>query len=164
MANEVSTEATGLMIYSGNAYTELVRIKNYPDLGSAPETIEVTDLDDKAHRNIAGLEGSDETIEFTCNYYAEDYETIKTLQEGKEEHYFAVYFGGTWDDTEGKYTPTGTNGKFYFSGYPYVHINGGDVGAVREMTVGIVLSSGIQTESLIALNSVKTTSTKKTSE
>lgn len=110
-------------------YSKLVDIKNYPDLGGSPELLETTTLSDPMRTNIFGIQGND-TMDFTCNYSKEDYNTVKAL-EGEEQN-LAIYFG-----------ENGADGKFTFKGYVSVHANGGDVNAVREMTVTVAASSVI---------------------
>lgn len=125
---------------SGGSTTweKLVDIKSYPDLGGAPELLETTTLSDKMRTNILGIQGND-SMEFTCNYDKTDYTAIAAL-EGTEQE-LAVWFGGT--ESNGEVTPTGSEGKFSFKGYVSVHANGGEVNAVREMTVTVAASTPI---------------------
>ena len=62
----------------GITYNKLVDIKNYPDLGGSPELLETTTLSDSMRTNIFGIQGND-TMDFTCNYSKEDYNTVKAL-------------------------------------------------------------------------------------
>lgn len=128
-----NTYQTYLMKGTGSGenitYSKLIDIKNYPDLGSSPELLETTTLSDPMRTNIFGIQGND-SMEFTCNYDKNDYQTVKAL-EGDEQN-LAIYFG-----------ENGTDGKFTFNGYVSVHVNSGDVNAVREMTVTVAASSVI---------------------
>lgn len=119
-------------------YEKLVDIKNYPDMGGSPELLETTTLSDSMQTHIFGIQQND-TKEFTCNYVKSDYSDIKAL-EGVEQD-LAVWFGGTVAD--GVATPTGEDGKMSFKGYVSVYVNGGDVNAVREMTVSVAVSTPI---------------------
>ena len=123
---------------SSTTWEKLVDIKSYPDLGGAPELLETTTLSDKMRTNILGIQGND-SMEFTCNYDKTDYTSIAAL-EGTEQE-LAVWFGGT--ESNGEVTPTGSEGKFSFKGYVSVHANGGEVNAVREMTVTVAASTPI---------------------
>lgn len=120
------------------SYSKLVDIKSYPDLGGSPELLETTTLSDPMRTNILGIQGND-SMEFTCNYTSSDYNTVKVL-EGTKQH-LAVWFGGI--DEEGDLDPSATDAKFKFDGYVSVHANGGEVNAVREMTVTVAVSTTI---------------------
>ena len=121
------------------SYGKLLDIKSYPDLGGSPETLQTTTLSDPMHTNILGIQAND-SMEFTCNYDATDYNTVKAL-EGAEQ-YLAVWFGG-WDEEEQHFYPDEADAQFKFKGYVSVHANGGEVNAVREMTVTVAASTPI---------------------
>lgn len=136
----INTYKTALMKKgSGSSYEKLVDIKSYPDLGGTPEMLETTTLSDKAQTYIPGIDSTD-ALEFTANYTKADYEKLLNLK-GQEVE-LAVWFGGT--ESEGVFTPTGADGKFEFKGYVSVVATGGDVNAVREMTISIAPSSTIE--------------------
>lgn len=122
----------------GSTYEKLIDIKEFPDLGGAPEMLETTTLSDKMQTYIPGIQSS-EALEFTTNYTKEDFETLNKLSE--EEYDYAVWFGGT--EVGGVVTPDGTNGKFSFKGRLSVYVNGGGVNEVVEMTITIAPSSVI---------------------
>ena len=114
---------------TGTTYTKLIDIKDFPDLGGAPEMLETTTLSDGMQTYIEGIQSAD-ALEFTANYTKADYETLTALK-GKEEGY-AVYFGD-----EGK------DGMFKFNGYLSVRVNGGGVNEVVGMTISIAPSTEI---------------------
>lgn len=114
---------------SGSTYSKLIDIKDFPDLGGAPEMLETTTLSDSMQTFIEGIQSSD-ALEFTCNYTKEDYTTLNALK-GKEESY-AVFFG-----------EDGENGKFEFNGYLSARVNGGGVNEVVGMTISIAPSTVI---------------------
>ena len=95
----------------GSAYTKLIDIKSFPDLGGAPEMLETTTLSDAMQTYIPGIQSLD-ALEFEANYTKEDFAKLKAL-EGKEQQY-AVWFGGTGEGET--LTPTGSDGKFKFKG------------------------------------------------
>lgn len=135
-----STYKTFLMVGSGTGtttYTKLVDIKSFGDLGGVPETIDVTTLSDKKRKTVPGVEDL-ETITFTANYTATDYDTVAAAA-GTEKP-FAVWFGGT--ESNGVVTPTGSDGKFEMTGVLSVYKNGGGVNEAQEMTISINASSG----------------------
>ena len=135
-----STYKTFLMLGSGTGtitYSKLVDIKSFGDLGGVPETIDVTTLSDKKRKTVPGVEDL-ETITFTANYTAADYDTVAAVA-GTEQP-FAVWFGGT--ESGGVVTPTGSDGKFEMTGVLSVYKNGGGVNEAQEMTISINASSG----------------------
>lgn len=121
------------------SYEKLLDIKDFPDLGGAPEMLETTTLSDKMQTYIPGIQSLD-ALEFTANYTKPDFEKLKALE--GEEHEFAVWFGGT--ETAGVLTPTGTDGKFEFKGQLSAFPVGGGVNEVVDMTVTIAPSTPIE--------------------
>lgn len=123
---------------TGDTWSKLVDIKEFPDLGGEPEMLETTTLSDKMQTYIAGIQSLD-GLTFTANYDMATFKTLKAL-EGKKASY-AVWFGGT--EASGSVTPTGDNGKFSFDGELSVYPNGGGVNEVVGMTVSIAPSTVI---------------------
>ena len=121
-----------------STYTKLIDIKDFPDLGGSPELLETTTLSDKMQTYIPGIQSND-ALEFTTNYTKADYTTLAALADIEED--YAVWFGGT--EAEGVVTPDGSNGKFSFKGKLSVHVNGGGVNEVVDMTITIVPSTVI---------------------
>lgn len=123
---------------AGETYEKVIDIKDFPDLGGAPEMLETTTLSDKMQTYIPGIQSLD-ALEFTANYTKADFTKLKAL-EGKEESY-AVWFGG--EETDGTLTPTGSDGKFEFKGQLSAFPVGGGVNEVVDMTVTIAPSTPI---------------------
>ena len=107
---------------SGSTYTKVVDIKDFPDLGGAPEMLETTTLSD-------GMQ----------TYNKDDYATLAAMKDTETE--FAVWFGGT--ESNGVVTPTGSEGKFEFKGKLSVFVVGGGVNEVVDMTITIAPSTPI---------------------
>ena len=125
-----STYGTYLMHKgTGDTYTKLVDIKDFPDLGGAPEMLETTTLSDAMQTYIEGIQSAD-ALEFTANYTKEDYANLIALK-GERESY-AVYFG-----------EDGEEGKFEFEGYLSARVTGGGVNEVRGMTISIAPATEI---------------------
>jgi len=123
---------------TGETWEKLINIKEFPDLGGAPEMLETTTLSDRMQTYIPGIQSLD-ALEFTSNYTKEDYSKIKAL-EGKETD-FAVWFGGT---EEGNVvTPTGSDGKFSFKGQISAFPVGAGVNEVVDMSISIAPSTPI---------------------
>lgn len=134
----ISSYKTFLMVKKDDAFEKLIDIKNFPDLGGAPEMLETTTLSDGMQTYIPGIQSLD-GLEFTANYDKADFATLKEME--GTEYEFSVWFGGTVSG--GTVTPTGENGKFDFSGQLSVFPVGGDVNAVVEMTISIAPSTPI---------------------
>lgn len=123
---------------SGDTYSKLIDIKDFPDLGGAPELLETTTLSDKMQTYIPGIQSND-ALEFTANYTKADYETLAALADTEAD--YAVWFGGT--ESGGVVTPDGSNGKFSFTGTLSVHVVGGGVNEVVDMNITITPSTVI---------------------
>ena len=126
----ISTYGITLMYkVEGNTYTKLIDIKDFPDLGGAPEMLETTTLSDSSTTYIPGIQSLD-ALEFTANYTKSDFTKIKGLADTETE--FAVWFG-----------KDGAEGKFEFKGYLSVFVTGAGVNEVVGMTVSIAPSTPI---------------------
>ena len=139
----ISTYNTFLMVKgTGDTYSKVVDIKEFPDLGGDPETLETTTMTDAMQTFIMGLQGN-EAMEFTANYTPSDYQTVEALS-GLQKDY-AVYFGKDDNINKEDADPTtgGDMGKFLFSGQLSVRVNGASVNEVVEMTISIIPNSSI---------------------
>lgn len=134
----ISTYKIFLMKKDSTAYEKLIDIKDFPDLGGAPEMLETTTLSDNMQTYIPGIQSLD-ALEFTANYTKEDFTKLKAL-EGQEIE-LAVWFGGTGEGAS--LTPTGSDGKFEFTGQLSVFPVGGGVNEVVDMTITIAPSTPI---------------------
>lgn len=130
MAGEVNTIGTVLK-YGSTAenVAKLTAIKDYPDLGGAPEMIPVTDLDDDTERSIPGIVKLG-AMEFTSNYNGVVYTAIAA--NSRTAGYYSLEFG-----------LNGADGIFTFQGQHTVYITGGGVGAPREMKITIAPSTKV---------------------
>ena len=127
----ISTYGISLMYKAtdGDPYTKLIDIKDFPDLGGAPEMLETTTLSDNMQTYIPGIQSLD-ALEFTANYTLADFKKIKAM-EGKDTA-FAVWFGAE-----------GADGKFEFNGPISAFPVGGGVNEVVSMTISIAPSTPI---------------------
>lgn len=112
---------------SAETLTKKIDIKNFPDLGGAPELIETTTLSDATQTFINGIQTAGE-MAFTCNYTKADYTAVKA-DEGKEL-YYALEFGENGDE-----------GIFVWQGEHSVYLTGAEVNAVVEMVISIAPST-----------------------
>ena len=127
----ISTYGISLMYKAtdGDTYTQLIPIKDFPDMGGTPELLEVTSLSDSMQVYIPGIQSLD-ALEFTANYTLADFKKIKAM-EGKETA-FAVWFGAE-----------GADGKFEFKGRISAFPVGAGVNEVVSMTISIAPSTPI---------------------
>ena len=140
--NAISTYKVFLMQGTGTGtltYSLLVPIKEFPDLGQAPEMLDKTTLSEPSRTYIPGIQEV-ESMSFVTNYDKTYFNTLNGLK-GAEKH-FGVFFGGT-DVNGSDATPTGNEGKFTFDGYLDVYVNGGGVNEVVDMTITIAPTTPI---------------------
>lgn len=112
-----------------NSLSKLCKIKSYPDLGAAPDNLETTDLEDDQQTFVPGVKALDQ-MEFTANYTPTAYAAVKAS--ANTEQYYSLEMG-----------TGGAQGVFTWTGQHDVYVNGGDVNAVREMTIVVTPSSAI---------------------
>lgn len=134
----ISTYKVFLMQKNLESYEKLIDIKDFPDLGGAPEMLETTTLSDRMQTYIPGIQSMD-AMDFTANYTLEDYKKLKKL-EGQELD-LSVWFGGT--EGGATVTPTGEDGKFDFKGKLSVYPMGGGVNEVVDMGITVAPSTPI---------------------
>ena len=126
-------------INSSTAFTKLVSIKAFPDLGGAPDQVEITDLDDDVQKFLLGVQ-SMSALEFTANYVPANYDKLTGTGEGN-----------TTDHTDGTirnycvaFGENGEYGVFSWKGQLSVWVVGGGVNAAREMRISISAASKVQ--------------------
>lgn len=107
--------------------SKVIDIKNFPDLGGAPELLETTTLSDAAQSYIKGIQTAGE-MPFTCNYTKADFEAV-LADEGKKL-YYQLEFGDAGDE-----------GIFEWQGEHTVWVTGADVNGVVEMVISIAPST-----------------------
>ena len=107
--------------------TKVVDIKDFPDLGGAPEMLETTTLSDQVQTYILGIQGLD-MMEFTCNYTKTAFETV--LQNANKNLYYALEFGNN-----------GSEGVFEWQGQHTAWVVGAGINAVTEFKIGIAPST-----------------------
>lgn len=144
----ISSYKVFLMKRTSSTYSKLVDIKDFPDLGSDPESLDTTTLSDYMHTYIPGIKDTGGALTFTCNYDLTDYKALLELEESEEE--YAVWFGGSENETTHVVTPTGSNGKWTFKGTLSVYPLGKGVNEVVEMQVSIMPSTVVAFDSSAA--------------
>lgn len=139
MATDVSNmPSTTIHTYLGydevgtnNTFKKLVSIKDFPDLGGAPDQVEITDLDDDVQKFLLGVQ-SVSAFEFTSNYVPAEFDKLVNLADGTLRK-FCVAFG-----------ETGEYGVFSWEGQISVWIVGGGVNAAREMKISISAATKVE--------------------
>ncbi|XCH79062.1 MAG: phage tail protein [Candidatus Dehalobacter alkaniphilus] len=106
---------------------KVIDIKDFPDLGGAPELLETTTLSDAAQTFINGIQ-SQSAMEFTCNYTKADYESV--LADAGTDMFYSLEFG-----------EAGAEGKFQWQGQHAVWVVGAGSNAVTEMKISIAPST-----------------------
>ena len=75
---------------SPDSLTKKVDIKDFPDIGGAPELLEDTTLSSPVQTFILGIQSMG-LMEFTVNYTKSDYEAV--LADANKKLYYALEFG-----------------------------------------------------------------------
>ena len=87
----------GTFLMSGGdattAYTKLVDISEYPDIGSSVDSQDVTTLSDACHKYIDALPDPGGSIEFNGFLNETDYDAVMAIS-GTEQN-FVIAFGGS---------------------------------------------------------------------
>jgi hypothetical protein len=112
---------------SAGAVEKKIDIKDFPDLGGAPEMLETTTLSDAAQTFILGIQ-SLSSMEFTANYTKADFEAVE--EDANTDLYYALEFG-----------TSGSEGVFEWQGQHSVYVVGAGVNAVTEMRIVIAPST-----------------------
>lgn len=128
----IATYKTYLMYRTNTSasYAKLIDITSFPDLIGTPERIDITSLSDAQRVFIAGIQDREDMV-FNANYTAANYTAVHAL-EGHQYEY-AVWFGATGE--VGSEVPTGSDGKFEWTGDIRAGVTGGGVNEAVGMTV-----------------------------
>lgn len=99
MANEVALTDIGTILYyrtatGTTAMTKLVGITGAPDMGSEPESQEVTETDSQV-RQFVGMRASADTLTFTYNYLEENFNKVNALDDGSSHEFALVFSDGS---------------------------------------------------------------------
>lgn len=126
--NAISTYGTTLKWGSSSgSLSKKIDIKDFPDLGGAPELLETTTLSDAAQTFILGIQ-SLSAMEFTANYTKTDFEAVEA--DANTELYYSLEFGDNGDE-----------GVFEWQGQHSVYVVGAGVNAVTEMRIVVAPST-----------------------
>ena len=109
---------------SAASLSKVVDVKDFPDLGGAPEMLETTTLSDQMQTYIMGIQSAD-MMEFTCNYTKAVFQAV--LADANKKLYYALDFG--------------TEGTFEWQGQHSAWVVGAGVNSVIEFKIGIAPST-----------------------
>ena len=112
---------------SASAVTKEVDIKDFPDLGVAPEMLETTTLSDAIQTYILGIQ-SNSSMEFTANYTKSEYTAVN--EDANTDLYYELSFG-----------VNGSEGTFAWQGQHSVYVAGAGTNSVTEMKIVIAPST-----------------------
>lgn len=131
-----STYQTYLMYRTSTSgtYTNLIPIKDYPDMVPTPNMLDATTLSDGMEKQIPGIMRMGDGYQFTANYTPENYTKVKGLENHQYE--YALWLGGS---TAG--VPDGHNGKFSWTGDIRAGFPGKGVDEVQDMNITAVPST-----------------------
>ena len=104
-----------------------IDIKDFPDLGGAPEMLETTTFNDKSQTYIKGIQSLG-ALEFTTNYTKQDYNNV--AEDSNTELFYILEFG-----------LNGLEGAFYWKGKHTAYVVAAGVNSVIEMKITIVPST-----------------------
>ncbi len=126
-------------------WEKLTDIKDYPDLGGAPERIQSTTLSNRQHTYENGVQDVAER-QFTANYNSDEYAALEAMMMSGKEYEFGVWFdlSPKLNAATGKLEPNEpTCDKFTFKGKVNVYPSGGGVNAIRDTLISLSSSTDI---------------------
>jgi len=108
--------------------TKLCDVKDFPDIGGAPEQLDATTLSDASKVYVAGIKDQ-QALEFTANYTSAALAAANALTTTTA---FALEFGSA-----------GASGTFSWSGTASAYVIGAGVNGVVEMKIVVIPSTVI---------------------
>jgi len=115
-----------------STFTKLCDITSVPDLGGAPDQIDITTLSDRKQKNMNGIQ-TVSSHEFGAWYDSEVYDTLQSIQEADYDK-TSVSELDTYQIWIGE---NGVGGKFEWQGKLSVYVGGYESNAAIPMTITI---------------------------
>lgn len=115
-----------------STFTKLCDITSVPDLGGAPDQIDITTLSDRKQKNMNGIQ-TVSSHEFGAWYDSEVYDTLQGIQEADYDK-TSVSELDTYQIWIGE---NGVGGKFEWQGKLSVYVGGYESNAAIPMTITI---------------------------
>jgi hypothetical protein len=145
---------------ASTAYSKLVDISEYPDLGSSYDSQDVTTLSDACHKYIDALPDPGGSLEFPGFLNDDDYDAVQAIA-GQEQN-FVIAFGGSPTSADSTIlepdtikgvpggaltiTPKGTTAATFlavsFKGKISVRLSGAGSDAARPVTYTVIPTTG----------------------
>lgn len=75
----------------GTSWTEVGGVKSIPEMGGAPQTIDVTTLKSPRQESIEGLQ-QNQSLAFQCVYQGDNFKTLAPLSGNKKQYQWKVTF------------------------------------------------------------------------
>ena len=116
---------------SESDFSKLCDITSYPDLFTAPEKIDISDLSSRQKKYTEGMVDLPDYT-FGANYTKAAYDKLKKL-EGDDTIKYQLRFGAN-----------GEYGAWEWTGSHFINIKAGDVGAKREMELTVYPKTDIK--------------------
>jgi len=132
----ITTYKTYLTYKNSSSYTKVVDIKNFPDLGSEPEMIDITTLSDGYRHYLPGIQDTG-ALNFDFNADSTTMSTVAGICDGSTEQTFCLCFGNE--------APASASMKYYFKGKGSCYVVGGGVNEAVNGRITIALTSDIGT-------------------
>lgn len=140
----ISTYNTFLLYNSATSgaasWTKVCDIKEFPDLGGTPETLETTTMTNAMQTFIMGLQSND-ALEFTANYSPADFASAQAISGVQKQFKLAFGSDANINVSDAVASSAGDMGAFTFDGQLSVRVNGASVNEVVEMTIAIIPNS-----------------------
>lgn len=102
----------------GKNFTKLIDITSYPDIFTAPEKLDISDLSSEQKKYTKGMTDLPD-YEFGFNYTKDAYDVLKALEGSKD--YYQIRFGAN-----------GEYGAWQWQGDCFATPTGGQVGGTRQ--------------------------------
>lgn len=113
-----------------SGWTELSKIKTFPELGGTPEQIETTDLTDEIQTFVLGVQQLD-VMEFEANYSPAAFKTVK--DQASKDLYYRIKLG-----------KAGALGSVKWQGQHTARISEGEVNGAIGMIIACSASSKLE--------------------
>lgn len=133
-ATITGTDSTDAQAISTAATSQIKQLQNIPSLGGSTNKIDVTCLEDTAHRYINGLKDYGDSIDFTFLYDPINYKTLNDLNTDTT-YAFKLQFKAA--------TGYSTGEIFAFQGKPSVSLDDVGVDSALTFTLSIALQTKI---------------------